>query len=304
MHEQVPVGPASARPAAYTEQMIVDAHVQLWTADRFGLEAAEYAPLRRDYGLRELQARLNESEVDACVLVEADARTSAGTTRCLEAAAWTPEILGVVGWAPLTDPDLGDILGKHRAQPGGQRLVGLHEQVYEKADDFLDEPAVRSGLTAVAEFGLVIELAVRTEQLQSVARLAEAMPQARIVLEQAGSPWITGGPEGLTEWQRLIEPVAGCGNVRAKLSGLVTLAHWDRWSVDDLRPYVDHAVEVFGVQRLMFGSDWPTCELAATHGEALRAIASLLGGLHPDVFARTAVDTYQLDVTDLRPLAG
>lgn len=279
--------------------MIVDAHVQLWSADNRRLAAAEYAPVRRDYRVGELKAKLTESEVDACVLVEATGATSADTTRCLEVAAWTPWVVGVVGWAPLADPDLGEILGKHRAEPGGQRLVALHERVYELSEDFLDQPAVRAGLATVAEVGLAIELAVRAEQLPSVARLAQAMPQARIVLQQAGSPWVTGGVEGLAEWQREIAPVAACDNVHAKLSGLVTLAHWDRWSLDDLRPYVDHAMQVFGAQRLMFGSDWPMCELAATYPESVRAIAWPFGGLHRDVFARTAVSTYQLDVSEL-----
>lgn len=281
--------------------MIIDAHVQLWTADSLWSGTARHAGARRGHDLDALRAHLAESEVDACVLVEAGPGTAADTARCLEIAAWTPWVAGVVGWAPLTDPDLGDLIGKHRAEPGGQHLVGLQERVYELDEGFLDHPRTRAGLAVVAECGLAIELAVRTEQLPSVARLAAAVPEARIVLQQAGSPWVTGGAEGLAEWRRGIEPVAGCPNVRAKLSGLVTLAHWDRWSVDDLRPYVDHAVEVFGARRLMFGSDWPTSELAATYPESLRAIASLLGGLHRDVFAATAVDTYQLDVSDLRP---
>lgn len=279
--------------------MIIDAQVQLWTADSRWLAPAEYGPIRRDYGVGELRAKLAGSGVDACVLVEACATDSADTTRCLAVAAWTPEVVGVVGWVPLTDPDLGDILGKHRAGPGGERLAAVHERVYEKADGFLDDAAVRAGLAVVADQGLAIELAVRPEQLPSVARLAEALTGARIVLEQAGSPWLTGGPDALAEWRRLIQPVAACGNVRAKLSGLVTLAHWDRWSIDDLRPCVDHAVEVFGASRLMFGSDWPMCELAATYDESLRTIATLLGGLHPDVFAKTAVAAYQLDLTGL-----
>ncbi|MEV0458220.1 amidohydrolase family protein [Catellatospora methionotrophica] len=279
--------------------MIVDAHAQLWAADDPRLAADEYAPVRRDHGLGELKAELNESEVDACVLVEAGGVTSADTTRCLEIAAWTPWVVGVVGWAPLADPDLGEIIGKLRAEPGGQRLVALHERVYEQPEDFLDRPAVRAGLSTVAELDLVIEFAVRAEQLASVARLAQAMPHARIVLQKAGSPWVTGGADGLSDWQREIEPVAACDNVLAKLNGLVTLAHWERWSVDDLRPYVDHAVQVFGARRLMFGSDWPMCRLAATYPESLRAITTLFGGLHRDVFAATAVSAYRLDVADL-----
>jgi L-fuconolactonase len=126
--------------------------------------------------------------------------------------------------------------------------------------------------------------------------VAAALPQVTFVLDQLGSPWISGGADGLNEWLRLIRPVAACPNVRAKLSGLITLAPWDRWNLGHLRPYVDHAVALFGTDRLMFGSEWPMCELAATYQQSMSALVSLLGGYPGDVFATTAIDTYHLTV--------
>lgn len=177
-------------------------------------------------------------------------------------------------------------------------LVGMREHLRQQADDFLDRSDVRAGLRAVAANGLVNELAVRTEQLPSVARAAAALPDVVFVLDHLGSPWVADGDEGLAEWLSLIGPVAACENVVAKLSGLVTLAHWDRWVLDDLRPYVDASLDLFGTARLMYGSDWPVCELAAPYERVLNALVSLLGGLPVNVFSTTAISTYQLEIDD------
>ena len=276
--------------------MIVDAHHHLWTADCPLLADETYAPIRRDYTVDDLRDNLSAAGVDACVLVEPGRRDVAETVRCLATAAETPEIVGVVGWVPLTDPAVADLIGKYRTERGGQLLVGARDQVIEEADDFLDRRGVQAGLRAVADCGLVNELVVRVEQLPSVARAATALPDARFVLHQLGSPWIAGGIDGLAEWLDAIRPVAACPNVVAKLSGLVTLAHWDRWRLDDLRPYADHAVGLFGTGRLMFGSDWPVCELAASYQQVTQALVSLLGGHPVDVFAETAISTYQLEI--------
>lgn len=274
--------------------MIIDSHAHIWTSGLPWLAVEEYRPIRRDFGIADLREVLANAAVDACVLIESGVGDRAETAGLLQVAADTREVLGVVGWASLVDPDIGDVVGKHRADTGGHLLVAIRDHLRDQPDDVLDRAEVRDGLRAVAANGVVNELAVRTEQLPSVARAAAEMPEAMFVLDHLGSPWLTGGRDGVTEWLDAIAPVARCGNVVAKLSGLVTLAHWDRWNLDDLRPYVDHSIELFGTSRLMYGSDWPVCQLAAPYGLTLEALSSLLGGQPTDVFATTAVDTYQL----------
>lgn len=276
--------------------MIVDAHQHLWTADYAWLADPALARIRRDYGVVELRENLRAAGVDRTVLVEAGRCEAAETTAFLATAAATPEIAGVVGWAALTDPALGDVIAAHQAGTGGHLLVGVRDQVQARPDDFLDLPVVRAGLAAVAGAGLVNELVVRAAQLPSVARAAEALPQSRFVLDHLGKPEVAAGADGLRRWRSLVAPVAARPNVTAKISGLVAEADWAKWTIDDLRPFVETAVELFGPSRLMFGSDWPVCEVAASYVEVKWSVVAILGWTRDDIFAKTAIDTYQLAI--------
>ncbi|MEU4623581.1 amidohydrolase family protein [Actinoplanes sp. NPDC023801] len=275
--------------------MIIDAHQHLWTAGYPWLRDPSLARIRRDYTVDDLRAAIGAAGVDRTVLVEAGRCDAAETRLFLRTARDTPEIAGVVGWAGLLDPDLAATIDGYRAGPGGELLVGIRDQVQGEADDFLDRAPVRAGLATVAEAGLVNELVVRAAQLPSVARAAAALPQSTFVLDHLGKPGIAAGE--LRHWHDLIAPVAARPNVIAKLSGLVTEANWESWTPDDLKPYVDIAVGLFGTGRLMFGSDWPVLELAATYPEVKDAMTGLLGGSPADVFAGTAISTYHLELT-------
>ncbi|MCY1137025.1 amidohydrolase family protein [Actinoplanes sp. Pm04-4] len=268
--------------------MIIDAHHHLWTADYSWLREPSLARIRRDYTVDDLRAALRGTGVDRTVLVEAGRGDLAETREFLRIAERTPEIAGVVGWASLTDPDLAATLAELRSP----LLVGVRDQVQAYADDHLDRLDVRAGLATVAAAGLVNELVVRPSQLPSVARAAAALPAATFVLDHLGKPPIAAG--GFHEWRELITPVAAQPNLVAKLSGLVTEADWTRWTAEDLRPYVETALDLFGPHRLMFGSDWPVLEVAATYAEVMAAITALLGGTPSDVFSTTAINTYGL----------
>jgi L-fuconolactonase len=275
--------------------VIIDAHQHLWTAGYAWLRDPSLERIRRDYTVDDLRAAIGPAGVGRTVLVEAGRCEAAETHLFLRVARDTPEIAGVVGWASLLDPVLEATIDAYRAGPGGRLLVGIRDQVQAEADDFLDRAPVRDGLATVAAAGLVNELVVRTAQLPSVARAAEALPRSTFVLDHLGKPGIAAGELG--RWRDLIAPVAGCPNVIAKLSGLVTEANWATWTPDDLKPYVDIAVGLFGTDRLMFGSDWPVLELAATYLEVKDAMTGLLGGSPADVFAGTAISTYHLELT-------
>ncbi|WP_433796273.1 amidohydrolase family protein [Actinoplanes sp. CA-252034] len=275
--------------------MIVDAHHHLWTADYPWLRDAALTRIRRDYTVDDLRAVIGPAGVDRTVLVEGGRCDTAETRLFLRIARDTPEIAGVVGWASLLDPGLAATIDDLRAGPGGHLLAGIRDQVQGRADDFLDRGPVRAGLAAVAASGLVNELVVRTPQLPSVARAAAALPDSVFVLDHLGKPGIAAGD--LRRWRELIAPVAARPNVIAKLSGLVTEADWAAWTPQDLEPYVDIAVDLFGTGRLMFGSDWPVLEVAATYLEVKEAMTGLLGGAPADVFAGTAISTYHLELT-------
>jgi L-fuconolactonase len=271
--------------------VIIDAHHHLWTADYAWLREPSLARIRRDYTVDDLRAALRGTGVDRTVLVEAGRGDLAETREFLHIAERTPEIAGVVGWASLTDPDLAATLAELR----GPLLVGVRDQVQAYADDHLDRPDVRAGLATVAAAGLVNELVVRPSQLPSVARATAALPAATFVLDHLGKPPIAAG--GYHEWRELITPVAAQSNLVAKLSGLVTEADWTRWTAEDLRPYVETALDLFGPHRLMFGSDWPVLEVAATYAQVKDAITGLLGGPSADVFGSTAVNRYHLQIS-------
>jgi L-fuconolactonase len=275
--------------------VIIDAHHHLWTADYPWLQDPSLARIRRDYTVGDLRRETRTAGVERTLLIEAGRCDAAETTSFLRIAQETPEIAGVVGWASLTDPDLAATVARHRSGPGGNLLVGIRDQVQAEADDHLDSPDVRAGLATIAAAGLVNELVVRTPQLPSVARAAVALPESTFVLDHLGKPAIAAG--GHDRWRELITPVAAQPNVVAKLSGLVTEADWATWTVADLRPYVETAVELFGTNRLMFGSDWPVLNLAATYPQVKDALTELLGGLPADVFGGTAITTYHLELT-------
>jgi L-fuconolactonase len=270
---------------------VIDAHHHLWTADYAWLAEDGLAAIRRDYTMDDLRPHLAAAGVDRTVLVEAGRCDAAETTAFLALAAVTPEIAGVVGWAALDDPDLAAVLAGHRAGAGGDLLVGVRDQVQAGPDDLLDRPAIRAGLAAVAAAGLVNELVVRHTQLPAVYRAVCALTDSVFVLDHLGKPPIAAG--GHDRWRDLMAPIAARGNVIAKLSGLVTEAGTD-WTPDELRPYVETAVDLFGPDRLMFGSDWPVCELRAGYERVADVLTGILGGRPADIFGGTAARVYGL----------
>jgi L-fuconolactonase len=279
--------------------VLVDAHHHLWDPSRgYGwLDEPGLEPLRRTFGVDDLRAVLGPAGVERTVLVEAARCDPGEVAEFLVVAGATPEIAGVVGWFELTDPSLAETLAAYR----GSRLVGVRAQVQGESDPgYLRRADVRCGLAAVADAGLVYDLVVRVDQLPACAELARSLPDLAFVLDHLGKPRISAGEPALEEWRALVTPLAGCANVACKLSGLVTEADLSAWTVDDLRPFVETAVELFGVDRVMFGSDWPVCLLAASYGRVKEALEAALPPLtepeRAQVFGGNAVRIYGLGV--------
>ncbi|WP_199036402.1 amidohydrolase family protein [Glycomyces salinus] len=281
-----------------TVYQVIDAHHHVWTADYPWLSSEPgLEPIRRDYGIADLRANLAEAGVDRTVLVEAGWGHPSETVEFLHLAGAVPEIAGVVGHIDLLDPDLKGVLARYRGHPRVRYLVGLRDQVQGREEaDFLARGEVVAALKTIAGLVPTFDLVVRVDQLPAAAKAAQAVPELTFVLDHLGKPRIRDGADGLWAWREAVGPLAKQPNVTAKLSGLVTEADWEQWSAEDLRPFVQTALELFGPDRLMFGSDWPVCELAATYSRVKEALTEILGREDPDIFAGTAARTYKLGV--------
>ncbi|GAB3655185.1 amidohydrolase family protein [Glycomyces tarimensis] len=281
-----------------TSHLVIDAHHHVWTADYPWLASRpEFAEIKRDYGIADLRANLAAAGVDRTVLVEAAWGHPSETIEFLHLAGAVNEIAGVVGHIDLLAPDLRAVLARYQAHPRARFLVGLRDQIQAREEsEFLSRPDVIEALHVTAQTVATFDLVVRVDQLPAAVKAAQAVPELTFVLDHLGKPSIRDGAEGLWAWRDAVAPLAKQPNVTAKLSGLVTEADWDQWTTEDLRPFVQTALELFGPDRLMFGSDWPVCELAATYTRVKDAVTEILGREDPDVFAGTAAKTYKLGV--------
>ncbi len=282
-----------------TTRGVVDAHHHVWdlgVRDQDWITGDELAPLRRDFLMADLEPLAAAAGVTKTVVVQT-VLVPEETPELLAVAAGSGLVAGVVGWLDLTAPDVAERISELRAVPGGDALVGIRHQVQSEPDpDWLVRPDVLRSLGRVAEAGLVYDLVVQAHQLPACVRAARALPGLTFVLDHLGKPRVAEGV--LEPWARDISTLAALPNTAAKLSGLVTEADWRRWAVADLRPYADAVLAAFGPDRLMFGSDWPVCTLAASYERVLattRQLTEDLSAAEQDaIFSGTATRVYGL----------
>jgi L-fuconolactonase len=247
--------------------MIVDSHQHLWDLEKveYPWLVPAYGPLYRTFTPAELEPQLVAAGVDRAVLVQA-ANSYEDTDSMLAHAAEHEWIGAVVGWVPLEDAgEAARVLdGRYLADPW---FRGVRHLNHEEADpDWLVRPAVIDGLKVLEERGLVYEVvAVHPLHLGHVPALARTCPDLRIVIDHLAKPPIASGD--YTAWKADLRAAAEHPNVFAKVSGLNTAADWQTWSAADLEEPVGFALEVFGAQRLMFGSDWPVAILAGDYAK-------------------------------------
>jgi L-fuconolactonase len=275
----------------------VDAHHHVWDlAVRDQPWTAQLPALRRTFTIGDLRPHLAAHDIVATVVVQT-ITVPGETPELLALAAAEPVVAGVVGWVDLTAPEIDDELARLRALPGGHALVGVRHQVQEEPDPrWLCRADVRRGLATVAAAGLTYDLVITDDQLPATIETLQALPELTFVLDHGGKPRIRIGE--LEPWRGHIAALGSCANATAKLSGLVTEAEHDTWTVADLRPYADALLHSFGPARLMYGSDWPVCLLAAPYDRVIEAAEELTAQLSPaeraDVFGGAAERTYRL----------
>jgi L-fuconolactonase len=247
----------------------IDAHQHFWRYQRseYGWIDDSMAILRRDFLPEDLQRDMTRAGFTASVAVQA--RQTLEETRSLLALADAyPFIAGVIGWIDLQAPDARAQIEQFGRHP---KLVGVRHIVQGEADDwFLLRPEFGRGLSLLAEFDLTYDLLIYSRHLAVASELAARFPAQRFVLDHLAKPDVRGGE--IRIWEAGLRKLAACANVWCKLSGLVTEADWGAWTPAQLRPYLDVAFECFGPGRLMIGSDWPVCTLAADYARAMAVV--------------------------------
>lgn len=284
---------------------MIDAHVHLW---RLGerqqpwIDPVSMAVIHRDHEWQELERELDGVGVDQVILVQV-INDAGETDDFLRLAVEVDRVAGVVGWADLLDPGVGDALD---ALSATGPLVGVRHQAQAEADPgaWLAAFGAGAGPGSLADRGLACDLMLRPVQLEDCVAVVERWPDVRWVLDHAGKPPIAGGwgsPEARA-WAALVSALGPLPQLTVKLSGLTTMADLDRWTAPDLTPWVDHLLEVVGPERLMFGSDWPVSRRAGEYGRTVGAVRDVLARLSPDeqdrILRGTATEVYRITPPD------
>ena len=274
---------------------IVDSHQHFWQVGRFDYPwmNPDLGVLFDDYLPGDLEPQLRRRGVLKTVLVQAS-NSLAETRWLLTLADRFSFIAGVVGWVNLMSDDVAGELAEFVRHPKFKGVRHLVES--EPNDDWLIQPKVLRGLHVLASNGVAYDLLVHPRHLKYARTVAEECPELRLVIDHLAKPAIARGE--LDAWASEFKGIADYQNVSCKLSGLVTEADCKKWRVEDLKPFVDKALEYFEPKRLMFGSDWPVCLLAATYDQVLDSAESLLAGLKDDernrIFSENAIEFYRL----------
>lgn len=277
----------------------IDSHHHVWDPAKNNLSwmGEEHAPINKVFTADDLEPLLKAAGVSHTVLVQTWSSVEE-TVSFLQLAEKTGFIAGVVGWIDLA-AEAGVQLDQLKVLPGAKYLKGIRHQVHDEADpNWLMRTDVQKALSKIAERGLVYDLLIRPRELAAAAACVEAQPELRFVIDHIAKPRIAAGWD--QEWEVGIAQLAqNKDRVWIKLSGMVTEADWANWSASDITPYIDHVIDLFGADRIMMGSDWPVCTLAAEYGTTLDLVRSAIANLSAEdqekVLRTSAIKAYKLN---------
>lgn len=273
----------------------IDAHQHFWKYDPVKLSWINDAMqiLQQDYLPPDLKKEMDKAGFDGCVAVQAS-QSEEETDFLLQLAEQYDFIKGVVGWVDLCDFNVKSRL-RHYAQ--SPKLCGIRHIVHDEADDyFLLRPDFMRGVNMLAEFDLTYDILIFEKHLPVTLQFVSYLPDCRLVVDHIAKPRIAAAE--LDPWRDNMRSLAKYTNVYCKLSGMVTEADWQHWKAEDFNKYLDTALEAFGADRLMIGSDWPVCRLAAEYEEVMGIVKNYIDQLSEDekakILGQNAINFYQL----------
>lgn len=275
--------------------MTIDSHQHFWHYELPKHEWIddEMAAIRRDFTPEDLRPILDTNGVDGCIAVQAD-QTLVETDFLLGLAAKHEWIRGVVGWIDLRSDQLNDDLDRYTGQ---KKLVGFRHVVQGEPDPlFLLRENFLRGIEAIGKRGYTYDILIFPHQLVSALELVKLFPSVKFVVDHLAKPYAKAGY--FTGWAAGMEALAKLPNVHCKLSGLITEADYQNWTEAELLPYLEHALNCFGPDRCMFGSDWPVCRVAGNYGRVKGLLASAVECLSAEeksgIWGRNALKFYGL----------
>jgi len=253
--------------------------------------------LKRDFLPADIEPELNTNGIDASVAVQAE-QSEEETRFLLRLSEQNSRIAGVVGWVDLRSPELEKRLELFSRE---KKLRGFRHIAQSEPDDrFLASEAFLRGASKLAAFGFTYDILIYPKQLSAALELAEKLPEQRFVIDHLAKPDVKNGTNK-TEWTQQMSAIAQNPNVYCKISGLVTEASWTSWKTNDFRHYLDAVFASFGTNRLMFGSDWPVCLLAASYARVKQIVEEYVAGLidseKEKIFGGNAIRFYNLPVS-------
>jgi L-fuconolactonase len=276
--------------------MKIDAHQHFWQYNpvRDAWITSEMASIRQDFTPEDLWPLLDQYDIDGCVAVQSH-QSEKENDALLFHADVHDFIKGVVGWLDLQSENLPERLAYYSSF---SKMKGLrHVLQGEQQRDFMLNPAFLKGIRHLEKYDLTYDILILPDQLPFIAEFVQSFPQQRFVIDHLAKPEIKNA--GINSWQKHMTEIAKHENVYCKVSGMVTEADWNNWKALDFKPYLDVVFEAFGTKRLMFGSDWPVCNVAGGYHKTITLIQDLTSFLSTDeqslFFGKNAVDFYNLD---------
>lgn len=273
----------------------IDAHQHFWKYQpvKDAWITDDMASIQRDFLPKDLNPVFDAHGVSGCVAVQAD-QSEAETLFLLKLAAQHLFIEGVVGWVDLQAPNVAERLAYFSRYP---KLKGVRHIVQGEDDPrFLFRPAFLSGIGQLATYGYTYDILVKPHQLDATLEFIRMFPDQPFVIDHLAKPYIKAGER--QPWATQLKAIAEYDHVYCKLSGLVTEADWNGWKPADVLYYTQHIIDIFGPGRIMFGSDWPVCLVAADYGQVIglagRAIAHLAQQEQELIWHRNAANFYRL----------
>jgi L-fuconolactonase len=273
----------------------IDAHQHFWQFDRVrdSWINEEMAIIQKDFLPAQLELLLKENGINGSVVVQSDQSEKENEFQINNAAQYD-FIQGIVGWVDLQRADIEDRLAWYKQY---KKLKGFrHVLQGEPQRDLMLQPAFKNGISLLNKYGYTYDILIFPDQLQYAQQLAAAFPDQRFVIDHIAKPNIKN--KEIAEWKRDMAGVAVHQNVYCKISGMVTEADWKNWEATDFTPYLDAVVECFGTNRIMYGSDWPVCLVAATYKQMKQIVDDYFSRFSTSeqqaFFGKNAIEFYQL----------